>query len=345
MTASFDLGLAGYSRAGSDALRRQILERLRAHPGVQDVAYGNSFPLNIDQSNTAVYPDDGREVSRKDAARAVKYQISPEFFRTLGIGIMQGRDFTWQDTANSQRVAVINEALAKQVLGDKTPIGRQIRFGAGGASVTVIGLVETGKYQTLTETATPAVFESMLQVPNTTTVILVHSPRSRAEMADVLRRVVQEADPVLPLIGIRPVEDIVGFVQLPMQAAALALGAFSILAATLAATGIHGAVAYAVSRRRRELAIRIALGAQRQGLVQLLLRRTAILVAIGTMVGLALAYGLRSVVASVLYVPVAEPLWSWATVIGLIGVVAAVACAWPAWRALRIDPVSALAAE
>src|SRR5690606_10539256 len=106
-TASFDLGLAGYSRAASDGLRRQVVERLRAHPGVQAVAYGNSFPLNIDQSITAVYSDDRRELSPTDAVRATKYQISPDYFRTLGIRILQGRDFTWQDSDNGERVAIV----------------------------------------------------------------------------------------------------------------------------------------------------------------------------------------------------------------------------------------------
>jgi predicted permease len=345
MTASFDLGLAGYSRAASDTLRRQIVERLRAYPGVQHVSYGNSLPLNIDQSITDAYPGDRGELSPQTRSWAVKYQVSPQFFQTLGIRILEGRDFTWQDTGNSLRVAVVNEAFSRQILSEGSPIGRQIRFGRAGTSVTVVGVVETGKYQTLTEAATPAVFEPMLQVPNTTTVILVRSTRSSTEIADAMRRVVQENDPALPLMGIRSVEDMLGFVRLPMQAAAIALGAFAILAAMLAAIGIHGVVAYAVSRRRRELAIRVALGAPRHGLIELVLRRTFILVAVGTVAGMTLTLGLRSILASVLYMPVAESAWSLAAVVGLVTVVSAVACAWPIWRVLRVDPIAALAVE
>jgi predicted permease len=346
MTASFDLGLAGYARAASDALRRDIVERLRAHPGVRDVAYGNSFPLNIDQSSTTIYSDELRELSPADAVRAAKYQISPGYFRTLGIRILQGRDFTWQDSDNAERVAIVNEALAKRALGDRDPIGRQIRFGPAGPAVTVVGVVETGKYQTLAEAETPAVFEPMLQVPNTTTVILARSTGSGAELANVLRQVVREADPALPLIGVQSVEDAIGFVRLPMQAAAIALGAFGILAATLAATGIHGVVAYAISRRRRELAIRVALGAPRRDLVRLVVRRTFVLVVIGTIAGLALTFGLRSVLANVLYMPVTESFWPWAAaVLGLVTFTSLAACAWPVWRALTVDPVAALAAE
>lgn len=133
--------------------------------------------------------------------------------------------------------------------------------------------------------------------------------------------------------------------QVPMQAAAIALGAFGVLAATLAATGIHGVVAYAVSRRRRELAIRVALGAPWHGLVQLVVHRTIVLVVIGTLVGMTLAVGLRIVLATVLYMPDTESVWSWVAVVGVMVLTSVVACAWPAWRALSVDPVAALAAE
>jgi ABC-type antimicrobial peptide transport system permease subunit len=241
-------------------------------------------------------------------------------------------------------VAVVNEAFVRLILQDGRAIGRQIRFGPG-APVTIVGVVETGKYQTLTETATPAIFQPMLQAPNTTTMILVRSTRPDAEIAEAMRRAVHEADPALPLMSVRSVEDMLGFVRLPMQAAALALGAFGILAATLAATGIHGVVAYAVSRRRRELAIRVALGAPRRSLVQLVLRRTFFLVTTGAVVGVALVFALSPVLASVLYVRMSASVWSWVLVAGLITLVSAVACAWPTWRALRLDPVSELAAE
>ena len=201
MTASFDLGLAGYSRAASDAFRRQIVDRLRVHPGVQEVAYANSLPLNIDQSSTVVHPDDRRDLSPRDFGRALKYQVSPGFFQTVGIRFLEGRDLTWQDTAASQSVAVVNEAFVRLILQDGRAIGRQIRFGPG-APVTIVGVVETGKYQTLTETATPAIFQPMLQAPNTTTMILVRSTRPDAEIAEAMRRAVHEADPALPLMSV-----------------------------------------------------------------------------------------------------------------------------------------------
>lgn len=345
MMASFDLGPAGYSRAASDALRRQIVERLRVHPGVQEVAYANSLPLNIDQSSTVVYPDDRPELSGADVGRALKYQVSPEFFRTLGIRLQGGRDLTWQDAADSHRVAVVNEAFARQILRGDRRVGRQVRYGRDAAPITIVGVVETGKYQSLTEAETPVIFEPMLQAPNTTTVVLVRSTRSDAEMADALRRAVHESDPALPLFGVRAVTEMLGFVRLPMQVAAVALGAFGVLAVALAATGIHGVVAYAVARRRRELAIRVAVGAPRRSLVRLVLGRTFILVAIGTVVGLALAVALRGVLASVLYQPAGEAPWAWAAVVGLVTLVAAAACSWPTWRALRVDPVTALTVE
>ena len=121
--------------------------------------------------------------------------------------------------------------------------------------------------------------------------------------------------------------------------------ATSAIAAALAATGIHGIVAYAVSRRRRELAIRMAVGAPRRSLVQLVLRRTFILVGAGTALGFGLALALSSVLTSVLYTPADNAFWPWAAVGVLVALVAAIACAWPTWRALRVDPVVALTVE
>jgi ABC-type lipoprotein release transport system permease subunit len=282
----------------------------------------------------------------EDAARAFRYQASPGFFDTLGIRVQQGRAFTWQDTADTERVAVVNEALARKMFGDRPAVGHQIRYGPNAPPIVIVGVVETGKYQSLTEAATPAIFEPMLQRPNTTTVILVRSTRPDAEMTGALRAAVQEADPALPLFGVQSVNAMLGFVRLPMQAAAIALGAFGMLAAALAATGIHGIVVHAVSRRRRELAIRVAIGAPRPGVVILILRRTALLVATGTAAGLAVSLAGEGLLAGVVYAPGGEEAsWIWAAVVGLVVLVAAAACAWPTWRALSVDPVTVLAVE
>jgi predicted permease len=259
--ASFDVGLSGYSRDADENLRRRALEAIVQLPGVETAAYGNSLPLNIDQSSTVVYPDDRRDLPRSQVPRAIKYQVSPGFFQALGIRLLQGRDIDWRDTSTSRRVVVVNEAFANQILGERHVLGRHFRYGSQGPPIEVVGVVETGKYQSLTEADTPALFEPIMQAYNTTTVMLVRSSRPSGEVASDIRRVMYSLDPSLPLFGVRGVEEMLGFVLLPMRVAAIALGAFGVLAVMLAATGIHGVVSYAVARRRREIVIRIAVGA------------------------------------------------------------------------------------
>ena len=343
--ASFDLGLAGYSREAGENLRRRALEVISSLPGVQSAAYANSLPLNIDQSSTVVYPDDRPNLQRSEVPRAIKYQVSPAFFRTLGIRMLQGRDIEWHDTSTSRRVAVVNEAFARQILRVADVLGRHFRYGSQGPSIEVVGVVETGKYQSLTEAETPVVFEPVLQAYNTTSVILVRSSWPTGEMAVEIRRVINSLDPSLPLFGVRSVEEMLGFVLLPMRVAAIALGAFGLLAVMLAATGIHGVVAYAVARRRREIAIRVAVGASSQSILQLVLRRIATLVAVGALLGVPLALATGGLLGNIVYRGAVNDLATLSGVAVTVGLVGLFACWLPARRALRLDPAAALYPE
>lgn len=343
--ASFDVGLGGYSREAGENMRRRALEAISELPGVQSAAYANSLPLNIDQSSTVVYPDDRPDLQRSEVFRAVKYQVSPEFFRTLGIRLLQGRDVDWRDSSTSRRVAVVNEAFARQILRARDVLGRHFRYGSQGQPIEVVGVVETGKYQSLTEAETPVVFEPILQAYNTTTVILVRSSWPTGEMAAEIRRVIKSLDPSMPLFGVRAVQEMLGFVLLPMRVAAIALGAFGILAVMLAATGIHGVVSYSVARRRREIAIRVAVGATSRSILQLVLRRIAILVAAGALLGLPLALATGGLLGSVVYQESVNDLATLSGVALIVAVVGLTACLLPARRVLRLDPAAALYLE
>jgi predicted permease len=343
--ASFDVGLSGYSPDAGENLRRRALEEITRLPGVETAAYGNSLPLNIDQSSTGVYLDDRPDLPRSRMQRAVKYQVSPGFFQTLGIRMLQGRDISWRDTSTSRRVVVINEAFAHQILGGRDVLGRHFRYGAQGPPVEVVGVVETGRYQSLTEAETPAVFEPILQAYNTTTVMLVRTSRPSAEVASDIRRVMHSLDPSLPLFGVRGVEEMLGFVLLPMRVAAIALGAFGVLAVMLAATGIHGVVSYAVARRRREIAIRVAVGATGRSILQLVLRRIAILVVLGALAGLPLAVATGGLLGSIVYQGSVNDTPTMLSVFAIVAVVGLTACWLPARRAVRLQPATALYLE
>ena len=209
----------------------------------------------------------------------------------------------------------------------------------------IIGMVEDGKYESLTEPAKPVVFEPILQRYNATTTILVKSPLPSEQIVGAVRQAVAALDPSLPLYGAGTVEQMLGFALFPSQAAAVALSAFGILALLLAATGIHGLVAYAVSRRRREIGIRIAIGAGAASVLRVVLGRIAVLLAVGAAAGLALALAAGQLLANVVYqVSPRDPVVFGAVAVTIVAVGALASWA-PARRSLRTQPIEALRTE
>jgi predicted permease len=341
MLAGFDLELAGHARERGETLRRQALERLSAFPGVESAAYANSVPLSSDLSLSSIYVNNELTPVTSGLPNAAKYEVSPGFFEVLRTRIVEGRDLDWSDDASGRRVAVVNEAFVRQILRTPEGVGQQFQFGRG-ASIEIVGVVETGKYQTLTEPARPAVFTSILQDYNSTTVLLVRSASPTAGVGEELREIVAAIDPATPLSGFRSAEEMLDAVLLPMRAAASALSAFAALAVVLAITGIHGLVAYAVARRRREIAIRVAIGAPRARILGLMAARAATLVVAGSSAGFALVIAARRVLQSIVYGASATDITTIlaaATILALVGVVA---CWAPVRSALRLDPRTVL---
>lgn len=340
-TAAFELGLAGYAKERGRAFQRQALEAVRQLPGVESAAYSNSVPLSLDQSHTSVFPADKTDLRPSDGIGVVYYQVSPEFFAALGTKLLAGREFTWHDDSKSPPVAIVNLAFAKRVFHDENAVGK--RFPSyPGHPVEVVGLVEDGKYENLTESQQPVVFWPILQDYNSTTTLEVRSSLPARQMVSEIRGAIAKLDPELPLYGVGGLEQMLGIAFLPMRAAAMALGAFGVLAIMLAATGIHGLVAYAVSRRTHEIGIRMAIGARPIEILRVILGKTAALLFFGSLIGFALALAAGRVISSIVYE--AEPrdplvmasVW---LAIALLGLFAS----WsPARRATRVDPLVAL---
>jgi predicted permease len=341
----FDLGLAGYSRADGAALQRRVLDAVVTLPGVQSAAYSNSLPLSIDQSTTVIYPDDRPELTASNVPSAVRYEVSPGFFQTLGMRRELGRDLDWRDRAGVPRVAIVNATFARRIMRTRDAIGRHFAYGWRSDPIEIVGIVEDGKYQSLTEAPRPAVFEPILQTYNATTTLLVRSPLPPEQVVGAMRQAVAAIDPSLPLYGAGTVQQMLGLAMFPNQAAAVALTAFGVLALLLAATGIHGVVAYAVSRRRREIGIRIAIGAGSIAVLRLVLGRIVTLLVAGAAVGLVLAVAAGVVLSRVVYGASPRDPFVLATVTALMLTVGAVACWTPARKSLRIEPMSALRPE
>jgi predicted permease len=340
--ASFDLSLAGYEPGRGETLQRQALERASALPGVDSAAYAGSLPLSSDWSSSNVYVNDELTPVTSELPLAAKYEVSPGFFTTLRTRIVEGRELEWSDNAEGRRVAVVNEAFVRQILRTPEGVGREFRLGRRGPPIEIVGVAETGKYRTLTETDTPTVFAPILQDYDGSTVLLVRSALSTAALGDELREIVAAIDPAMPLSGVESAERMLDGVLLPMRAAASALSAFAILAVMLAITGIHGLVAYAVSRRRREIAIRVAVGAPGTRILRLLMARVAGLVAAGVLAGLMLVVAARGVLRNIVYGASATDLTTILAAAIIFALIGGAACWAPIRAALRLDPRAVL---
>jgi predicted permease len=344
-TAAFELNLAGYSEERGRAFQQQVLQAVVQLPGVQSASYSNSVPLSIDQSHTSVFPADKPDLRPSDRISTTFYQVSPGFFTTMGTRLLAGREFTWHDDAKSREVAIVNLAFAKRVLHTDNAVGKSFRGGRLSPFTEVVGVVQDGKYGSLTESREPAVFWSILQSYNSTTTLEVKSALPATQVISEIRRTMERLDPELPLYSVGSLEQMLGFAFFPTRTAAVALSAFGILAIMLAATGIHGQVAYAVSRRTHEFGIRMAVGARPSHVLRLVLGKTAALLAIGSLAGLGLALAVGHVVSSFVYESrPRDPLvmvsaWAAIAVLGLFA-------SWaPARRAMRVNPIVALRYE
>jgi predicted permease len=344
VVAGFDLALSGYTPANGKVFQQRVLAAAQRLPGVTAAALGNSVPLSIDQNTTTAFPENTTDFRPANSTLVTYYGVTPGYFRTLGTRMMAGRDFDLHDDANAPRVAIVNEAFARKIVGTPNAVGRRFRFSANRA-VEIVGVVEDGKYVSLSEDPRPALFEPMAQAYNSTSMVVLRSPRPTTELARELRQAIAALDPGLPLWGVGGMEQILGFVFLPSQAAAIALSAFGLLAVMLAVTGIYGLATYAVSRRVREIGIRIAIGARPAQVLRYVFGRIATVLMVGSSAGLALGAAAGKVLSSIVYHASArDPLVLLAVPVAmlLIGLGAGAA---PARRVLSVDPLQALRSE
>lgn len=342
----YDLGLAGYSPARGADFERRAVEAVRRLPGIDAAAFGDTIPLYLNESNTSVAPDDQPDLPPSRRIGTARYEVSSDYFTTMGTRILQGRGIQTIDTARAPTVAVVNETFATRVFRTSAPVGRRFKdLGHGDDWVEVVGVAEDGKYQSLSEAPRPAVFEAIAQNYQATISLVARSSLPSDQVVAEIRRAFEGLDPTIALYETQTVDDMLGVVLLPSRAAAIALGAFGVLAVLLALTGLHGVVTNAVAKRQREIGIRVAIGAQPGEILRLVLSRTLVLLGVGAIAGLVLVLLGSRILASVVYqASPRDPL----VLVGVgasLAIVGALACWTPARRALRLSPVTALRSE
>ncbi len=346
--AQTEMKMAGYSDESAFPVQKRMIEEAAQIPGVTAVGTIDEPPLNTGGSSTPVYREGTEDFRGSNSALTAKYYtISPGYLQAAGTHLVAGRDFTWHDDKNSTPVALVNQTFARTLFGNaQAAIGR--RFAEPGTHhadlYEVVGVVEDGKYDSLTEAQEAAMFWPLAQNNENDTTLVVRSNRSPAEIAAALETLMAKIDPSLP-VTIQSWPDTMALVLLPARVATVALGLLGLLAGILAATGIFGMASYAVARRLREMGIRVALGAQRLQVLRAALGRTMLLLGVGSVAGLVLgALGSR-VLASVVYeATVYDPL----VVIGAVGamvLIGLMAAAVPARRAVSVEPAALLREE
>ncbi|MGH9476471.1 MAG: ABC transporter permease [Terriglobales bacterium] len=341
--ALLDLGLtpAGYSPARQDQFYKDVLARLRALPAVAAASVADNPPMFGGMSRTTFRAGVDTSDTRNGKLTPVT-AVSPGYFHTLGIPLLRGRGIRDTDIATSPLVAVINTALAHRLWPGQDPIGQHLRFLQESWDVTVVGEVPTVKYATLGEPPQAQVYFAFEQQPAPDAAILVRTHRDPGAVLGDLRGVIHNLDPGLPPpFSTLESERIARLLAAPTLGAEL-LAVFGILALLLAAVGTYGVMSYSVAQRRREIGIRMALGAGAADVMRLILASGSAMIAVGIAAGLAIAALLSRGLGSLLYGMGGFDAASFLIAPAILLLAALIACWLPARRALRVEPNRAL---
>jgi predicted permease len=344
--ADTDLSMAGYTGSVVPEMQRRMIDAMETIPGVTSVGLINTAPLaSGGYEGSLVFTDETADLRPSNAAAdSFVFSISPEYFRAAGTVLQSGRTITWHDDKNAPAVAVINQKFASKVFSSVTnAVGGYFKQ-RDGTRTQVVGIVEDGKYNNLTEDQQPAMFLPLLQSPSSHTYLAVRSDRDPGQLVATIRSTLRGLDAGLP-VYIQPWSNEMDDVLFGSRMAAMALGVMGVIGAMLSVTGIFGMAAYSVSKRKRELGIRMALGAHRKEVLQAALGRAFKLLAFGSAAGLLLGILASRVLASIVYTATPrDPLVLTGVVLAMsfVGLVAT----WiPAQRALSLDPLTLLREE
>ena len=343
--AQTELHMAGYTDEKMPQMQRRMLEAAAAIPGVTAVGYVSNLPLGLGGGDSYVFTDSTTDYRPTNhAADAMNYNISPGYLEAAGTTLLAGRNLTLRDDKNAPKVALVNRRFAVKVFGsvDKA-IGGHFKYW-GGIRAEVVGVVEDGKYRTLTEDQQPAMFFSFLQQQSSDTWLLVRSGHDPGEISAALQHTLHGLDAALPLV-VKPWNQEMSSALFAARVAAVALGVLGLLGAMLAVTGIFGMASYTVSKRLRELGIRMALGARRKQLLRAALGRAFVLLSMGSAVGLLLGVLASKVLSYIVYqASPNDPVVLGGVVLTMF--VLGLAAAWiPAQKAMTVDPMILLREE
>jgi predicted permease len=340
LVVSTDLNMAGHRGDQVPVMQQRMLDAVTKIPGVASAGFIDFLPLGLGWNDTSVFAGNATDLRESNKiAEATSYGVSPGYFRASGVTLLAGRNINLHDDSKAPKVAVVNREFAREVFGSITQaVGGYFKIHDEKQRIQITGVVEDGKYKTLTEDPRPVFYVPLLQAPATATTLVVRSNNDPLGLAGSVHDTIRGLDAGLPAT-ITTWEKSLDTALFAARMATISLGVLGVLGAMLAVTGIFGMASYSVSKRLRELGIRVALGAHRKEVLQAALGRTFRLLATGAVAGLLLGIAATRVLSYIVYQATPrDPAVLGGVILTmlLLGLLAAYA---PARRALSINPV------
>lgn len=344
---TYDLGIANYGPERGKLFHEELLSRVRAIPGVRAASLAEFVPLGGSGNKSPLYVEgEAAMLDQLDEDSLLSHAtVTTDYFKTMGISLVSGRDFGESDTSSGPRVVVVNETLARRLAPDGNAVGKRLRMDSKGEYLEVIGVAKDIKYNQLAEKTPYFAYRPLAQQYRPGMTLHVRTTGDPQAVMSQVRAEVRALDRNLPLTEVETLAEHMRAPLAPARLFAWLSGAFGVLALLLAATGLYGVMAYLVSGRTREFGIRVALGANGRDVLRLVLFEGLTLVGVGMLLGLLAAAALTRVLQSVLYGVSATDPTTFAGVALLLAAVTLIACYIPARRAMKIDPMIALRYE
>ena len=349
---TFNLGLpeTKYDTDKQAKFFGELKKRLDSSPGVQSASSIVPLPLNGDRFMIS-FQIEGREVAPKDEPAADIFFAGVDYFRTMGIPIVKGRDFEDRDQHGSPRVTIVTEEFARQYFPNEDPIGKRIRPGIStfegedDRNCEIIGIAGDIRNRSLNTAPQPAYYVPQTQVPFSQATIVVKTSTEPHSLVSALTKEVAAMDSDLPLFDVKTMREYLSASVATPRFSTTLLSLFAGVALVLTLVGLYGVMSYSVVQRTNEIGIRLALGAQSRDVLLMIVKQGSVLILLGLGIGLLGAYAASKLVSSLLFGVTAKDPFTFALVAVLLGLVGLLACYIPAWRATKVDPMDALRCE
>lgn len=347
LMATATLGNNGYDSTRGKAFRTEVQRRVSQLPGVQSVSFARFTPFGYSNDIAYVKPELALTKIPENGVGMFNNVVSPEYFTTMNIPILEGRAFDAHDDENAPKVAVVTKKFAERLWPKQPAVGKRFRFFKDGPLLEVIGVSGDIQYFSVGEDPRPFFFRPMAQWYRAQFTLDIRTSVDPVSLINPLRNVFKELDPFLPVFDVRSLDDHIlnGRALLGTRLGAVFSAVFGVLALVLASVGLYGLMSYAVVQRTREIGIRVALGAGTSTVLRLVLRQGVTIAAIGVTVGVVITFGLTRLLAKLLFGVAPHDPVIFGSVAITLAAVGALASLIPARRAARVDPLNALRAE